>query len=203
MSEKPAARWYWATDTGKAKATGPIDERQLRELVTSGKLREGDFVWTTALSEWRRAGDVVGLINATPPLPAGSWPPLPWVPRYQRWFGRLKGRQRRAVILFAICVLYGVSLLIAMIGYLVSKVPGALSGAGDIHYLSQITHKIERQLSTPPKWSYLTKAIPDPDFDTEMRELGKNGWELVTARRALDGAAPKYEVVMKRRIAAD
>lgn len=51
-------------------------------------------------------------------------------------------------------------------------------------------------------WEYQIVAIPDPIFDTKMNELGKEGWELVSARRASDGStySPRfsYELILKR-----
>jgi hypothetical protein len=51
-------------------------------------------------------------------------------------------------------------------------------------------------------WEYQIVAIPDSLFDTKLNELGKDGWEIVSARRASDGStyAPtfSYELILKR-----
>ncbi len=54
----------------------------------------------------------------------------------------------------------------------------------------------------PPQWEYMVQAIPDASFTLKMDEYGRDGWELVFARRASDGNEylPKfnYEVIFKR-----
>lgn len=55
-----------------------------------------------------------------------------------------------------------------------------------------------------PRWQYQVLAIPDEAFAATMEALGRDGWELVTARRASDGdrSSPvfSYEVILKRRL---
>ena len=50
-----------------------------------------------------------------------------------------------------------------------------------------------------PRWEYSVKGIPDLNFESQSNDLGAEGWELVTARRA-QGADEKmlYEMVFKR-----
>lgn len=56
----------------------------------------------------------------------------------------------------------------------------------------------------PTTWEYKITAVPDGNFSEEMNKLGKEGWELVTARRASDGLTGNptfsYEMILKRQI---
>ncbi len=52
-----------------------------------------------------------------------------------------------------------------------------------------------------PQWEYTLKDVPDADFTDQMNNMGKEGWDVVTARRASDGADTptfSYEIVFKR-----
>lgn len=53
-----------------------------------------------------------------------------------------------------------------------------------------------------PQWEYTIESIPDLGFGTAMNNLGKQGWEMVFARRASSGASYNaefsYEVIFKR-----
>jgi hypothetical protein len=56
-------------------------------------------------------------------------------------------------------------------------------------------------LTAGVKWEYRIVAVPDGTFDVAMNALGREGWELVTARRASDGSSTptfSYEVILKR-----
>jgi len=54
----------------------------------------------------------------------------------------------------------------------------------------------------PATWEYAIKSVPDTGFDDEMNKMGQDGWELVFARRASNGASESpsfsYEVIFKR-----
>ena len=50
------------------------------------------------------------------------------------------------------------------------------------------------------KWEYKIVAPYDSLFDIEMNQHGKEGWELVTSRRAGTEYLMKYECILKRRI---
>ena len=55
--------------------------------------------------------------------------------------------------------------------------------------------------ASPPHYKYMIKTIPDGDFENQMNELGQQGWDAVSARRASDGAdSPtfSYEIIFKR-----
>jgi hypothetical protein len=53
---------------------------------------------------------------------------------------------------------------------------------------------------TLSKWEYKIATPYDSLFELEMNLLGKEGWELVTARRAGDTYSVQYECILKKRI---
>lgn len=62
--------------------------------------------------------------------------------------------------------------------------------------------RIEAKINAPVEWEYRIEAIPDTSFSQTINEMGKEGWELVFARRASDGATYSptfsYEIIFKR-----
>ena len=50
------------------------------------------------------------------------------------------------------------------------------------------------------KWEYTIESIPDLEFESGMNKLGKQGWELVFARRASGETKSEfsYEMIFKR-----
>jgi len=53
-------------------------------------------------------------------------------------------------------------------------------------------------LRPTPKWEYKVEGISDLRFDVDMKVMGNEGWELVTARRAGSEYSVKYEMIFKR-----
>jgi hypothetical protein len=58
----------------------------------------------------------------------------------------------------------------------------------------------------PTRWEYVIVTVEDPIFMPKVNQLGNQGWELVSARRAVDGggiagigASAKYEMIFKRK----
>jgi len=49
-----------------------------------------------------------------------------------------------------------------------------------------------------PRWSYAIIAPSDTNFQMELAKAGLNGWEVVSARRAVTKEVPAYELIMKR-----
>jgi len=57
-----------------------------------------------------------------------------------------------------------------------------------------------------PKWEYKIESVSDYSFSISIDNLGRDGWELVTARRATSSATPgstekpevSYEMIFKR-----
>lgn len=52
------------------------------------------------------------------------------------------------------------------------------------------------------RWEYTIESVPDLTFSQTMDALGKQGWELVFARRAQDSLSDKfsYECIFKRSV---
>ena len=52
------------------------------------------------------------------------------------------------------------------------------------------------------KWEYSIHSVQDSKFEEEMRLIGAQGWEAVSARRASDGNRDtpvySYEIIFKR-----
>lgn len=58
------------------------------------------------------------------------------------------------------------------------------------------------QMFRPIQWEYRLENIRDSEFTLTMTNLGNDGWELVSARRAsesLTEASFGYEIIYKRR----
>jgi hypothetical protein len=57
------------------------------------------------------------------------------------------------------------------------------------------------QLVRGPQWEYKIVSPEDYAFVIEMNDLGQEGWEVVSARRATNGeySSPSYECILKRR----
>jgi hypothetical protein len=53
-----------------------------------------------------------------------------------------------------------------------------------------------------PQWEYTIQSISDLSFSSDMNNLGKQGWEMVFARRATSGPSYdtefNYEAIFKR-----
>jgi hypothetical protein len=60
--------------------------------------------------------------------------------------------------------------------------------------------------STSRYWEYTVEGVQDELFERTMQELGAEGWELASARRAVSGQGEYsqglYEVILKRPISA-
>ena len=66
-------------------------------------------------------------------------------------------------------------------------------------------NKIQKLLDkkeTQPAFEYTIVAPYDSLLETEMNQLGKAGWEVLSARRATSagGYSAKYELILKRQI---
>ncbi|MFO0806446.1 MAG: DUF4339 domain-containing protein [Gemmataceae bacterium] len=70
--------WYYSSGRGQA---GPVDDRTLRSLAQSGRLKPSDLVWREGLDEWVRAETLTWLFakSGPPPLLRSTAlpPPLP------------------------------------------------------------------------------------------------------------------------------
>jgi hypothetical protein len=65
--------------------------------------------------------------------------------------------------------------------------------------LVRIEHLLNKE-KTPPQFEYSIITPFDTLFDMEMEGLGKEGWEIVSARRTVNSeySQPKYELILKR-----
>ncbi len=53
--------------------------------------------------------------------------------------------------------------------------------------------------SSTTQWEYTIESPSDTSFETALDHLGKQGWELVFARRATSEYGPaRYEMIFKR-----
>lgn len=69
-----------------------------------------------------------------------------------------------------------------MVGFLIFPVVRALFGA-----------------VFPQRWEYGVVAVSDYTFTDDMNKLGDQGWEVVSARRAVgEFSSAKYELILKR-----
>jgi len=57
-----------------------------------------------------------------------------------------------------------------------------------------------QKLTENPKYSYRIDSPSDTSFDSFMETLGAEGWEVVSARRALDGGTASYEIISRKRL---
>lgn len=61
---------------------------------------------------------------------------------------------------------------------------------------------INQKINAPVQWEYKIESFPDRSFDQKINAMGRDGWELVFARRASDGSdyAPtfSYEMIFRR-----
>lgn len=187
-----SAKWFFAKDTKAAKATGPVDDAQLKALAQSGQLESRDLIWRPGQTSWARAADIAGLFEATPPLPARPWPPF--TASYARWFARASIGQRVAAV--------GISILIySTIAYAIMGICFFVAWFEDMHDDLDRLSSIRSHTNTlaNPQWDYRVEAIEDSAFASTIDNYGDDGWDLAFARRVVDpGERPRYEVIMKR-----
>jgi hypothetical protein len=98
------------------------------------------------------------------------------------------------IVIFLLCI--GLSLL----GWYIFEVSAGMDerlGAGIVRM-----DAIKEKINSTIEWEYRVESIPDRSFDQRINAMGKDGWELVFARRASDGAdySPvfSYEMILKR-----
>ena len=65
-------------------------------------------------------------------------------------------------------------------------------------FLILLTNSLAGQKTKSVEWEYTIEAVPDLTFTETMDRYGKSGWELVTARRAVDEGTASYECIFKR-----
>jgi len=65
-------------------------------------------------------------------------------------------------------------------------------------FLILLTNLLAGQKPQSVAWEYKIEAISDLIFIEQMDSHGKNGWELVSARRAVTDGTASYECIFKR-----
>ncbi len=68
-----AVYWYYLRNGNQA---GPINEATIREMLTSGQLSWGDFVWNETMPQWAAADQVPELAVSKPVAAPAAVPPL-------------------------------------------------------------------------------------------------------------------------------
>lgn len=56
-----------------------------------------------------------------------------------------------------------------------------------------------RRYEPKPTYDYKIKLLTDSYLDVELGRLGDAGWQLVSARRAVDNGSAAYEAIFIRR----
>lgn len=55
-----------------------------------------------------------------------------------------------------------------------------------------------RLIASEPTYEYKVIGFPDEDLSVKINGLGYAGWDLVSARRALDNGKGAYEMIFRR-----
>lgn len=60
--------------------------------------------------------------------------------------------------------------------------------------------EVQKIEAAPTKWEYMIESPSDIALDFALRRLGDDGWEIVSARRAVveGGGGASYEMILKR-----
>lgn len=61
-------QWYYGSPAGQA---GPVEERQLREMIAAGQLAPETLLWRDGMKDWTRLDSLPELYS----LPSGPYPP--------------------------------------------------------------------------------------------------------------------------------
>jgi len=99
-----------------------------------------------------------------------------------------------------------VALLVLVLGCLITDIvlalranPVQLSAENAAAYPVYLSQPVQLTREDAPAWEYRIEGVPDLLWETTMREIGADGWELVFARRAQDdNDKMMYEAIFKR-----
>ena len=69
---------------------------------------------------------------------------------------------------------------------------------GELRALRDFARVAEAETRRPRQWEYRIESPSDYTFEEAMKEYGRDGWELVAARRASSGGIMSYEMIFKR-----
>ncbi|HEY4177123.1 MAG TPA: hypothetical protein VGM90_09840 [Kofleriaceae bacterium] len=50
------------------------------------------------------------------------------------------------------------------------------------------------------KYAYRVEGFPDDGLVPALNEVGGKGWDVVSARRAMDGSSGIYELILRREV---
>lgn len=64
-----------------------------------------------------------------------------------------------------------------------------------------VPSKVEAKTETSPQWEYKIEGYPDGQLVDELNKAGRAGWEVVSARRAVDNGSGVYEMILRRQVA--
>ena len=179
------SRWYVVIE---GIEDGPIGSERLKEMASSGIVNPDTKIRNESQTEWSLAKNVKGLVflpndnspadSPSPipnhPIPALPTPPSPPVPRAPI------ARQTAASSPSQTNVLQS-ALQPTLLACLV---------------LTQFC--IMYILKPHTRFEYRIEAPGDEIFQTVMDGYGRDGWEVVSARRATSLGDPAYEVILKR-----
>jgi hypothetical protein len=71
-------QWYYGSPAGQS---GPVDERQLREMIAAGQLAPETLLWRDGMKDWARL-DSLPELNSAPPGPYAPPAGYPGHPGY-------------------------------------------------------------------------------------------------------------------------
>lgn len=98
------------------------------------------------------------------------------------------------VLILLMCVGLG------LLGWFVFEVSAGFDGR--LQEAIEHIDVVKEKVNAPIQWEYRIESFPDRSFDQRVNAMGRDGWELVFARRASDGSdySPtfSYEMIFKR-----
>lgn len=67
--------WYYSVNN---QQVGPVEEKEIKKLVTAGTITHATMVWTTGMDTWQPIGKtaLASLMGSVPPPAAGAVPPM-------------------------------------------------------------------------------------------------------------------------------
>ena len=167
---------------------GPYDIEQIRAAVADGTIDAQQTARTEDSSDWKPLSQIARLNTPKPTAPAAkpaqaaAPKPTPKTETAPTNPASTSSSSSGAITSGAIGV--------AILSFLAWK-------------LTAIERLLDKKV-TPPEFEYMVAAPKDYAFDSQLTALGKQGWEVVSARRATSSneydKTASYEVILKRQI---